>query len=179
MSSDRQKFEICYGLDDRDFFDNIFDRIALTNVNRKDVLLLERFLAGTITDDMCNVVETKETRSQNALSNAMQNFNAARIALAVRSTNASSGSDVANPTTFFERREQKGTSVFSENITDMNSNFRKLNIVYDTQGHEPDKKVNFCSEKHILTGNHTLTTMFTSSKLTKSSCPDIYEMRVV
>ena len=63
-----------------------------------DVQILEENLTDGITKEISNVVETVEGMIQNAILSATDNIMTARIELALRSINASSGRDVASVT---------------------------------------------------------------------------------
>ena len=73
------------------------------NENVVSVKTLERCFNETIDREMCNIVDTIEDIIQNAILTAIDSIIAAKIELAIRSRNASSGRDATSITANSER----------------------------------------------------------------------------
>ena len=106
--------------------------------------------------EMSDVVDTVEDRIQNAILPAIENIVAPKIELAIRSINASSGRDAASVTANSERGERVGINTSFENASE-NNILHVSNVNDETRQDIPDE-VSCRSQKHVLTGNHTLLT---------------------
>ena len=83
--------------------------------------ILERSFNERIGREMSNIVDTVEDRIQNANSTAIDNIDAPKIELAIRSLNATSGRDAISVSANSERREHVGIITSFENASGNNN----------------------------------------------------------
>ena len=119
---------------------------------------------------MTNFVDTIEDRIQNANLTAIDDIVAPKIALAIRSINASSGQDVTSVFANSERGEHVGINAFFGNASGNNNILHALNVNNETQHKNPDEVCEFsvpetqfdrqAHTRHMLTGQTTQTNQF-------------------
>ena len=88
---------------------------------------------------MSNIVDTVEDRIQNAILTAIDNNNAPKIELAIRSINASCGRDATSVTTNSERGEHVGINASFENASGNNNILHITTVNDETRYNIPDK----------------------------------------
>ena len=154
-SARRENIVVNEGTNDRDFTVGTSSNNTAINENVVNVKTLEKCFNERIDREMSNIVDTVEDRIQNAILTAIENIVAPKIELAIRSKNASSGRDVTSGSANSERGEQVGINAFFGNASENNI---ICNGNDETRNNIPNEAVNCRSQKHILTGKHTLIT---------------------
>ena len=139
-ASERQgNIVVSEGTNDQDFTvgtSSINMEIIESTVNVKN---LERYFNARIDKEMSNIVDTVEDRIQNANLTAIDNIVAPKIALTIRSRNASSGRDVTSVNANSERGEHVGISAFFENASGNNNILHVSNVNDETRHKIPDE----------------------------------------
>ena len=111
-SETQENINVKEGINDRDFTVGASNNNIANNESTDNVKTLERCFNERIDREMNNIVNTVEDRIQNAILTAI-----AKIELAIRSKNASSGRDATSVTANSERGEHVGFSVSFENAS--------------------------------------------------------------
>ena len=127
------------GTDDRDFTVGTSNNDSVINGNAMSVKTLERCFNERIDREMNNIVDTIEDRTQNAILTAIDNIIAAKIELAIRSINASSGRDATSVSANSERREHVGINASFENASRNNDTLDVSNVNDETRHNIPDE----------------------------------------
>ena len=141
---------------DRDFTVGTSSNNTAINESMVNVKTLESCFNERIDREVSNIVDTVEDRIQNAILTAIDNINAPKIELAIRSINASSGRDATSVTTNSERGEHVRINAFFENASG-NNNILHISTVDDETRHNIPDKVNELSvpETHLDRQPHT------------------------
>ena len=105
VSERQENIVVNEGTNDRDFTVGISSNNSVVNGNAMKVKTLERCFNERIDREMSNIVDTVEDRIQNAILTAIDNIVAPKIALAIKSINASSGRDATSVSANSERRD--------------------------------------------------------------------------
>ena len=113
---------------DRDFTVGTSSNNIAINESTVNVRTLERCFNERIDREMSNIVDTVEDRIQNAILTAIDNLDAPKIELAIRSINASSGRDVTRVTANSEREEHVGINTPFENASGNSNTLHVLNV---------------------------------------------------
>ena len=141
-ASERQgNIVVSEGTNDQDFTvgtSSINMEIIESTVNVKN---LERYFNARIDREMSNIVDTVEDRIQNANLTAIDNIVAPKIALAIRSRNASSGRDVTSVNANAERGEHVGINASSESASGNNNLLHASNVNDETRINIPDEVI--------------------------------------
>ena len=116
------------GINDQDFTVGTSNVSPGNNKNAMNVKSLERCFNERIDREMNKIVDTVEDRIQNAILAAIDKIVAAKIELAIRSLNASSGRDVTSVSANSERREHTGINASFENASEINNTIGVTNI---------------------------------------------------
>ena len=127
------------GTNDRDFTVDTSNNDSIVNGNAMSVKTLERCFKERIDREMSNIVDTVEDRIQNAILTAIENKNAPKIELAIRSINASSGRDATSVSANSERRERVGFNASFENASKINNALDASNLNDETRHNNPDE----------------------------------------
>ena len=127
------------GTNDRDFTVGTSNNDSIVNGNAMSVKTLERCFNERIDREMSNIVDTVEDKIQNAILTAIENINAPKIELAIRSINASSGRDATSVSANSERREHVGINASFENASKINNALDASNVNDETRHNNPDE----------------------------------------
>ena len=128
-ASERQEnVAVNEGTNDQDFTAGTSNVSSIANGNELNVKTLERCFNERIHREMSNLVDTVEDRIQNAILTAIDNIVAAKIELAIRSINASSGRDVTSVFANSECREHMGINASIENASENNNTLGVTNV---------------------------------------------------
>ena len=130
----------------------------VTNENTVNLKTLERCFNERIDREMSNIVDTVADRIQNAILTALDSIVAPKIALEIRSTNAFSGRNATSVTANSEHGEHVGITATFENASGNNIVIHISNANDETRNNIADEVSDLSSQKHILTGKHTLIT---------------------
>ena len=137
-ASERQEnIVVNEGTNDRDFTVGTSSNNTAINENTMNVKTLEMCFKERIDREMSIIVDTNEDRIQNAILTAIDNIVAAKIELAIRSINASSGRDVTSVSANSERKEHVGVNTFFENASGNNNILHVSNVNDETRHHVP------------------------------------------
>ena len=117
---------------DRDFTVGTSSDNLVTNENAVNVKTLERCFIGRIDKEMSNIVDTVEDIIQNAILTAIDSIVTAKIELAIKSINASSGRDATSVTANSEHGEHVGISASFENASGNNNVLHATNVNDET-----------------------------------------------
>ena len=144
------------GTSDRDFTVGISSTNSFVNENAMNLKTLERRFNERIDREMSNIVDTVEDRIQNAILTAIDNIVAAKIELAIRSINASSGRDATSVSANSERREHVGINTSFENASGNNNTLGVSNVNNETRHKIPDEASELSvPETHFDRQTHT------------------------
>ena len=192
MSDRQETATVNEGTGDQDFTAGNSDKNFLTNEITVNLKTLEKCFNEEIDREMSNIVDTVEDRIQNAILTAIENINAPKIELVVRSVNASSGRDMASRITESEREERVGMTAPFENasgnndvlhISKMNDEARsnipgdvsELSVPesrFDRQSHTCHMVTRLSNATHhMVTGQTTHTIQFTELPTGPNSTP--------
>ena len=127
------------GTNDRSFTVGISSNNLATNENRVKLKFLKRCFDKKVDRQMSNNGFTVEDRMQNAILPAFDSIVAAKIELAIRSVNMSSGRDATSVTANSEHREDLGTNAPFENASGNNNVLDVSNVNDETRINIPDK----------------------------------------
>ena len=156
-SEGRENVIVNEGTGNRDFTVGTSDNNLMVNENTVNVKILERYFNERIDRELSNIVDTVEDRIQNAILTAIDSIVAHKIELVIRSINASSGRDATSVTANSERGEHIGITAPFVNASANNDLSPISNVIDETRYNIPDE-VSCRSQKHVLTGGHTLIT---------------------
>ena len=146
------------GVNEQHFTVGSSDVSSIGNENAMNVKTLERCFNERIDREMSNFIDTVEDRIQNAILTAIDSIVAPKIELAIKSINSSSGRDVTSVSVNSERREHVRINASFEKASGNNNTLGVSNVNDETRHNIPDEVSQLWSQKHILTGNHTLIT---------------------
>ena len=116
---------------------------SIVNGNVMSVKTLEGCFNEGIDREMSNFVDTVEDRIQNAILTAIDNIVTAKIELAIRSMNASSGRDATSVSASSELREHLGINASFENASGNNNTLGVSNVNDETRHDIPDEVSEF------------------------------------
>ena len=139
VSESQENAVVNTGTNDRDFTVSSPSNNTVANESAINVKTLERCFNERIDREMSNIVDTVEDRIQNAILTAIEHIVVPKIELATRSTNASSGRDVASVTANSERGDRVGINASFENASENNSTLRVSNVNDETRQNVPDE----------------------------------------
>ena len=126
------------------------------NESTVNVKTLERGFNERIDRERNNIVDIIEGRTQNAILTAIDNINAPKIELTIRSINASSGRDMTSVTANSERGEHVGIDASFENASRNNNILHVSNVNDETRHNIPDEVSELSvSEAHFNQQSHT------------------------
>ena len=106
---------------------------------KMNVKALERCFKERFDGETSNILDTVEDRMQNAILTAIDIIVAAKIELAIKSINASSGRYMTSVTTNSERGEHVGINAFFENASGNNNTLLVSNVNDETRHNIPDE----------------------------------------
>ena len=139
-ASERQEIIVVNdGTNDRDFTVGTSSNKMTSNESAMSVKTCERCFNERIDRETSNIVDTVENRIQNAILTAIDNIHAPKIALAIRSINASSGRDATSVSANSERRELVGIIISFENASGKNNTLGVPNVNDETRNNVPDE----------------------------------------
>ena len=125
--------------DDRDFTVGTSNNDSVINGNSINLRTFGRCFNERIDREMKNFVDTVENRIQNAIWTAIDNIIAPKIELAIRSTNASSGRDVASVSVNSELWEHVQIIALFENASRNEDKLDVSNANDETRHNIPDE----------------------------------------
>ena len=125
--------------DDRDFTVGTSNNDSVINGNSINLRTFERCFNEKIDREMKNFVDTVENRIRNAIWTAIDNIIAPKIELAIRSTNASSGRDVASVSVNSELWEHVQIIALFENASRNEDKLDVSNVSDETRHNIPDE----------------------------------------
>ena len=111
----------------------------VANENLVNVRTLERCFIERTDREMGNIDDTVENRIQNAILTAIDSIIVPKIKLAIRSINASSGTDATSVMENSERREHIGISALFENVSENNNTLHVFNTNDEIRNNIPDE----------------------------------------
>ena len=138
-SEKQENFVVNEGTNDRDFTVGTSSNNIAINESTVNVKTLERCFNERIDREMSNIVDTVGDRIQNAVLTAIDNIIAPKIELAIRSINASSGTDATSLTANSERGEHVGIDTSFENASGNNNTLQVSNVNDETRHNIPDE----------------------------------------
>ena len=127
------------GTNDRDFTVGTSSNDSIVNGNTMSVKTLERCFNERIDRKMSNIDDTAEDRIQNAILTDIDNIVTAKIKLAIRSINASSGRDTTSVSASSKRREHVGFNASFENASGNDNTLGVSNVNDETRHDIPEE----------------------------------------
>ena len=139
-ASERQEIIVVNdGTNDRDFTVGTSSNKMTSNKSAMSVKTFERCFNERIDGETGNIVGTVEERIQNANLTAVDNIDAPKIELAIRSINASSGRDATSVSANSELREHVRINISFENASGKNYTLGVPNVNDETRQNIPDE----------------------------------------
>ena len=159
MNNRQEITTVTEGTADQDFTIGKSDSGQAINENVVNVKTLERCYNERIDRKMGNIVDTVEGRIQNAILTAIDSSITPKNELTIRSIGGSSGWDATSVMASCKQGEHIEITAPLEFLSERNNTLHVLNMNHETRNKIPDEVSELSSQRHILSGNHTLITV--------------------